>query len=143
MAWNDRLDRWLPGGPLRDQIDIGFWLLATVLAIAALIGLIAAWSEAGFLFLLLLLGLPFAAMIALIGAIVLIGSTIRDFTTYETVAQRIGALFAGPLVVITAALLFSPTLGAAGRLGDLSRLAVNHARYEAIIAQALHEGKTE
>lgn len=130
-----RFDRWFPNNAFRAQVDLAFRLAVLAVAIAFAVGLIGAWSE-GTGFLLFILALPVTGSIVFIGALVLVVHGFRWFAEFDTRRQRIVAILVGPATAGIVGVAFLPVLWAGGWTGDLSRLAANHADYEAIIAEA-------
>jgi hypothetical protein len=129
------LDKWFPDGALRRALKLSWQCLAAVGVIAFAVGFIHAWSWGAGL-LLILVGIPLAAVVTLVGAGALLVTAVRRYGAFATWPQKSVAMLLGPLVALAAALAFFPVLWAGNWLGDLSRLALNHADYAAIVGDA-------
>ena len=92
--------------------------------------------SAGLGFVLFILGVPITLAILLVGTIIWL---IRGFRwAREAPGRRSAAVavLASPALLVLPLLAAWPLLAAGRHTGDLARLALNHSRYEAIIAQA-------
>ena len=120
--------------PIRSQSILALRLLAVCIWIALFAGFVSSW-RGGDEFLLFLIAIPLVLLIVISGSGVLIFEALSQCGRYETRLFMALGLGLGPALAVTALLSFLPVAWVAGWLGDLSRIAVEHRRYEAIIAE--------
>ena len=120
---------------MRDYI-IGTAKFFSILALAPIsVGFIDAWSP-GLGLLLLLLGVPIAFAILVIGGILRTVTGVKLSRQTADVRTRVGLALIAPLGIVLTCLISWPLLAAGNFTGNLSRLASNHRQYEVIIAKA-------
>lgn len=120
--------------PFRSQSILALRLLAICVGIALFAGFVSSWSS-GNEFLLFLIAIPIVLLIIVVGCGVLIFEAVSRCRQYDTRLPMGFGLALGPAVAVTSIVSFLPAAWAAGWLGDLSRLALEHDRYEAIVAE--------
>ena len=118
----------------RSQCGLASRIIAVIIGIAVTAGFFSAWSFVA-TFLVMMFAVPFSLLIALIGAGVLFMDALRCLRDYESRFDAIAAICLAPVMALAAVLIFFPAAQAGERLGELSRFAVEHRRYEAIIAE--------